>query len=60
MAEYVALLRGINVGGHGVVTMEDLKKAFEACAFQGREDHRDQRQRGFFGGDGGSGLREEG
>ncbi len=24
----------INVGGHGAVTMEDLKKAFEACAFK--------------------------
>src|SRR5215475_10727934 len=34
MAEYVAFLRGINVGGHGAVTMEDLKKAFEACGFK--------------------------
>jgi len=34
MAEDVAFLRGINVGGHGAVTMEDLKKAFEACAFK--------------------------
>src|SRR5262245_29923982 len=34
MTEYVAFLRGINVGGHGTVTMEDLKKAFEACGFK--------------------------
>ena len=34
MAEYVAFLRGINVGGRGAVTMEDLKKAFEPCAFK--------------------------
>jgi len=34
MAEDVAFLRGMNVGGHGAVTMEDLKKAFEACAFK--------------------------
>jgi uncharacterized protein (DUF1697 family) len=33
MTEYVAFLRGINVGGHGAVTMEDLKKDFEACGF---------------------------
>jgi uncharacterized protein (DUF1697 family) len=34
MTEYVAFLRGINVGGRGAVTMEDLKKAFEACGFK--------------------------
>ena len=34
MTEYVAFLRGINVGGHGVVTMEDLKNVFEACGFK--------------------------
>src|SRR5262249_5753168 len=34
MTEYVAFLRGINVGGHGAVTMEDLKKAFESCGFK--------------------------
>src|SRR5215510_12774659 len=34
MTEYVAFLRGINVGGHGGVTMEDLKKTFEACGFK--------------------------
>src|SRR5262249_29346039 len=34
MTEYVAFLRGINVGGHGAVSMEDLKKAFEHCDFK--------------------------
>src|SRR6185436_9048970 len=34
MTEYVAFLRGINVGGHGIVTMEDLKKVFESCGFK--------------------------
>jgi uncharacterized protein (DUF1697 family) len=34
MTEYVAFLRGINVGGKGAVTMENLKKAFEACGFK--------------------------
>src|SRR5262249_16606326 len=34
MTEYVAFLRGINVGGHGAITMEVLKKAFEACGFK--------------------------
>jgi uncharacterized protein (DUF1697 family) len=33
MTEYLAFLRGINVGGHGAVSMEDLKKVFEACGF---------------------------
>lgn len=27
---YVALLRGINVGGHGIIKMADLKKLFES------------------------------
>ena len=34
MMRYVAFLRGVNVGGHGAVTMEDLKKAFEDCGFR--------------------------
>jgi uncharacterized protein (DUF1697 family) len=34
MTEYVAFQRGIDVGGYGVVAMEDLKKAFEACGFK--------------------------
>ena len=33
--EHVAFLRGINVGGHGAVTMEDLRKAFEDAGFDG-------------------------
>ncbi|HTK04897.1 MAG TPA: DUF1697 domain-containing protein [Candidatus Eisenbacteria bacterium] len=31
--EHVAFLRGINVGGHGAVTMEDLRGAFEEAGF---------------------------
>jgi uncharacterized protein (DUF1697 family) len=34
MTEYVAFVRGINVGGHGAVTMDYLKKAFEVCGFK--------------------------
>ena len=33
--QYVALLRGINVGGSNVIKMEDLKKAFEELKFSG-------------------------
>lgn len=33
MAIYVALLRGINVGGHNKVKMADLKKMFESLGF---------------------------
>lgn len=31
---YVAFLRGLNVGGHGVVPMRELKKAFEDLQFK--------------------------
>jgi uncharacterized protein (DUF1697 family) len=31
--EYLALLRGINVGGNAVIKMADLKKAVEQCGF---------------------------
>lgn len=31
---YIALLRGINVGGHKPVKMEELKKAFEQMGFK--------------------------
>jgi uncharacterized protein (DUF1697 family) len=31
---YVALLRGINVGGHVLVSMKDLKSCFERLGFQ--------------------------
>ncbi|EEF58463.1 DUF1697 domain-containing protein [Pedosphaera parvula] len=34
MIRYVALLRGINVGGHKPVKMEGLKKSFEAVGFE--------------------------
>ena len=31
--KYVALLRGINVGGNSIIRMADLKRAFEECGF---------------------------
>lgn len=31
--EYLALLRGINVGGNSIIKMADLKKAVEQCGF---------------------------
>ncbi|MCI0538001.1 MAG: DUF1697 domain-containing protein [Verrucomicrobiales bacterium] len=34
MDKYVAFLRGINVGGHKPVKMDELRKAFEALGFQ--------------------------
>jgi uncharacterized protein (DUF1697 family) len=34
MTKYVAFLRGINVGGHKPVKMEELKKTFESMGFQ--------------------------
>ena len=34
MTKYVALLRGINVGGHKPIKMEELKKTFELLGFQ--------------------------
>jgi len=34
MIKYVAFLRGINVGGHKAVKMEELKKAFESLGFE--------------------------
>ena len=34
MSEYVAFLRGINVGGHKPVKMDELRNAFEALGFQ--------------------------
>ena len=33
MAQYVALLRGINVGGNNVIKMADLKVVFESLGF---------------------------
>ncbi len=32
--QYLALLRGINVGGNNMIKMADLKKAFEDCGFK--------------------------
>jgi uncharacterized protein (DUF1697 family) len=34
LTTYVALLRGINVGGHAIVSMKDLKSCFEKLGFQ--------------------------
>lgn len=34
MTKYIALLRGINVGGHKKVPMAELKKAFEEMGFE--------------------------
>jgi uncharacterized protein (DUF1697 family) len=31
---YVALLRGINVGGNTMIKMEELRKTFEALGFE--------------------------
>lgn len=33
--DYVAFLRGINVGGHSILKMEDLRRTFESMGFQG-------------------------
>lgn len=33
MSNYVAFLRGINVGGNKMISMEALRKAFEGCGF---------------------------
>ena len=35
VSRYVALLRGINVGGKNVIKMADLKACFEAQGFDG-------------------------
>jgi uncharacterized protein (DUF1697 family) len=34
MSKYAAFLRGINVGGHKIIKMEELKKTFEALGFE--------------------------
>ncbi len=34
MVRYVAFLRGINVGGHAIIKMADVKKAFEKMGFE--------------------------
>jgi len=34
MIRYVAFLRGINVGGHKIIKMEDLRRMFEAMNFE--------------------------
>jgi uncharacterized protein (DUF1697 family) len=34
MTRFVALLRGISVGGKNLIKMEDLKACFEGAGFQ--------------------------
>jgi uncharacterized protein (DUF1697 family) len=34
MATYIALLRGINVGGHKIIKMDQLRRSFEALGFK--------------------------
>ena len=34
MTKYVAFLRAINVGGHTIIKMTDLKKMFESCELE--------------------------
>lgn len=34
LRKYAAFLRGINVGGHSVIKMEELRKAFESLGFR--------------------------
>ncbi|WP_242980184.1 DUF1697 domain-containing protein [Lacrimispora xylanisolvens] len=34
MQKYIALLRGINVGGKNKISMPELKKMFEACGYE--------------------------
>ena len=33
--KYVALLRGINVGGNNIIKMDELKQIFEEIGFSG-------------------------
>ena len=34
MTTYIALLRGINVGGNKIIKMQDLKTMFQSIGFQ--------------------------
>ena len=34
MTRYIALLRGVNVGGNNIIKMADLKTAFERHGFE--------------------------
>ena len=44
---YIALLRGINLGGHKIVKMDQLRKTFEELGFAGRKDIHSEWKRGF-------------
>lgn len=39
MSKYVAFLRGINVGGHKSVTMDELSRAFVSLGFRNVRTH---------------------
>ena len=39
MTKYVALLRGINVGGNNIIKMVELKACFEQMGFADVETH---------------------
>ena len=38
MTIYIALLRGINVGGHKIIKMADLKQAFKSIGLKTSEN----------------------
>ena len=47
MKTYIALFRGINVGGNNLLLMKDLVAALESAGVSGRRDLHPERQRGF-------------
>ena len=49
MSQYVALLRGINVGGNNLIKMIELKACFEAAGLSGRGHVHPERQRALRG-----------
>ena len=46
MTSYVALLRGVNVGGNKMVAMAELRDDADGARLRGREDAAAERQRG--------------
>ena len=44
---FVALLRGVNVGGNNMISMSSLKKSFESMGFTERSHLHQQRQHHF-------------
>jgi hypothetical protein len=49
--KYLALLRGINVGGNNVIKMNDLKKTFEEMGFSGVQTYIQSGNVIFYGGE---------